>query len=70
MAPDYYNFTISNVAPMGGDATIHAYIACIHWFCDRLEVAAGDVLTFDFLGMSLKHLAKRPQSLIPLIKIG
>ena len=52
MAPDYFNFTISNVAPPGGDATIQAYIACIHWFCDRLEVAAGDVLTFDFLGMS------------------
>ena len=52
MAPDYHNFTISNIAPPGGDATIQAHIACIHWFCDRLEVAAGDVLTFDFIGMS------------------
>ena len=50
MAPDYYNFHISNTAPPGGEATIQQVIALIHWFIDRLEVA-NDTISFNFLGI-------------------
>ena len=48
MAPDYYNFQISNTAPPGGEATIQQVIALIHWFIDRLEVA-NNTISFNFL---------------------
>ena len=52
MAPNYLNFTVSDVGPPGGDASIQQTLGLVHWFCDRLEVAANDLLTFNFLDMN------------------
>ena len=73
MAPNYYNFTVSDVAPPGGDATIQQSLALVHWFCDRLEVAANDLLTFNFLGMSeaeFQALGAAAPSSMKLSRIG